>query len=501
MLFMGLDVGTTGTKACVFDETGKLLSYGFEEYGISCPKPGYAEQDAEAVLAATLRVMKAAAAQTGGEIVAIGLSVQGDAVIALDENDRPIAPVQLGMDYRSTEDSAAFSERFTDKALFQTTGMRPHPLNSICKIRNFSRTLAAEGKQAKHYVTYADFILRRLGSDGYFIDYPMATRTMAVDLKTMDWNDDLIAFAGADRDQLSKPVPSGVSVGNLSPVLANELGISRNALLVTGGHDQTCAALGAGLVHPDMALDSHGTAEVISTAFSKPRLDDEMFDNAFPCYAHTVPDMFFTFSLNHTGGLLLKWMVENFCEADFARAAEKGESIYSYVLELAGDTPSSLIVLPYFSGKGTVGSGLSAKGMIAGLRMSNTRYDIARATLEALCYDMRENIEALRAAGVPIDSLRCVGGGARSPVGLQLKADVTGLPVHTLAIREAACLGAAMLAGRAVNAFDSLEQAAQIVQLDKTYLPRSDRTTHYDEYYRMYRSLYANTSDILSHMQ
>src|SRR5699024_9447726 len=153
------------------------------------------------------------------------------------------------------------------------------------------------------------------------------------------------------------------------------------------------------------------------------------------------------FSLNHTGGILLKWVVDNLCEGDRARAEAAGESIYSYVLRQAGEEPSRLLILPYFNGKGTPGNDLEAKGMIAGLTMAATRHDIARAVVEALCFDMRENLEALRAAQVNIDSLRCVGGGARSPMGLQLKADITGLPVHTLALREAACLGAAMLAG------------------------------------------------------
>ena len=487
MLLMGLDVGTTGAKACVFSPEGELRGYGFESYDVDCPQPGYAEQDAEQVLAAALRVMRAAARESGGDIAAIGLSVQGDAVIALDADDRPVAPVQLGMDYRCVEDSDAFAARFGEQALFERTGMRPHPLNSLCKVRNFARTLPTP---PSHYVTYADFILRRLGADGYCIDNTMVTRTMGVRLDTMDWDEELLAFAGATRAQMSTPTPSGVAVGALRDELADELGIRRGAKLVTGGHDQTCAAFGAGLIREDMALDSHGTAEVISSVFTRPRLERAMFEGGFPCYAHVVPGLYFTFSLNHTGGILLKWVVDNLCEGDRARAEAAGESIYSYVLRQAGEEPSRLLILPYFNGKGTPGNDLEAKGMIAGLTMAATRHDIARAVVEALCFDMRENLEALRAAQVNIDSLRCVGGGARSPMGLQLKADITGLPVHTLAVREAACLGAAMLAGLATGAYATPEEAAQVVRLDKTYLPRPREAAYYAERYPLYRALY-----------
>ena len=490
MLLTGLDVGTTGVKAAVFDETGEMKGYGFEEYEVVCAKPGWAEQDAERVFMAACRVMGEAAKQSGGEIVAIGLSVQGDAVIAVDEDYHPVAPVQLGMDYRCQRESEAFSEEFGEERLFQKTGMRPHPLNSLCKIRNFVQATPEVDHRAARYMTYSDYMLSRLGADEPVIDHTMATRTMGMDLKTLDWDDALIKAAGVDRSRLSKPMPSGVCVGRLNPALAEALHISPRAMLVTGGHDQSCAALGAGLVRPGLALDSHGTAEVVSAAFDAPNTSDAMFQGGFPCYAHTVAGMYFTFSLNHTAGILYRWFVENFCEPDAEKAREAGQRLYEYVLSRSPNAPSPVIVLPYWSGKCTPDWNLAAKGLMIGLTMATTRYDEARAIVEALCFDLRENIEALKNADVGIEALRAVGGGARSPIGLQMKADVTGLVVRTLKIREAACLGAALLAGVAAGAFASAREAASIVRLDATYEPRPAMKALYDERYALYRRLY-----------
>ncbi len=500
MLLMGLDVGTTGVKAAVFDLSGAMLGYGFEEYEVVCSRPGWAEQDAEHVFQAACRVMGAAAAEAGGEISAIGLSVQGDAVIAVDEQYRPVAPVQLGMDYRCLPESEAFAREFGEEWLFKKTGMRPHPLVSLCKIRNFVFQTPEVDDRTARYMTYSDYMLSRLGADEPVIDHTMATRTMGVDLKTLDWDDALIRAAGVDRSRLSKPMPSGVSVGRLNPRLAEALNISPKAMLVTGGHDQPCAALGAGVVRPDLALDSHGTAEVVSAAFDVPNTSDAMFRGGFPCYAHSVAGMYFTFSLNHTAGILYRWFVENFCEPDAAKAREAGQRLYEYVLSRSPDAPSPVIVLPYWSGKCTPDWNLSAKGMMIGMTMATTRYDEARAIVEALCFDLRENIEALKAADVPIEALRAVGGGARSPIGLQMKADITGLAVHTLKIREAACLGAALLAGVAAGAFTSAHEAASIVRLDATYEPRPAMKALYDERYHLYRRLYAANRSLMGEL-
>jgi len=499
-MLLGIDVGTTCVKAAIFSPDGDMKSEASDEYGIDQPHPGWAEQDGERVFSLMCEVIRRAAMQHGRAVKALSLSVQGDAVTAVDAHMRPLLPFQLGMDYRCNQQAEAYAEEFGALPLFQKTGMRPHPINTLCKIRWITENRPDVACSAARYMTYSDFLLCRLGVCEPVIDLAMASRTMALPLTSRSWDGELLRAARISPEQLSRPVPSGTAVGELQGELAKELGLPRGVLLVTGGHDQALAALGAGLSAPGLALDSHGTAEVISTVLGSPQTESGMFEGFFPCYAHAVPDRYLTFSLNHTAGILLKWYTEGFCAADEASARLANESLYGYVLSKAADGPSSVLVLPYFAGKGTPDCDLNAKGLIAGLTLSTSRHAIARGIIEALAFDMRENLEALADTGIPVAELRCVGGGARSPIGLQIKADVTGLPVHTLRVREAACFGAAMLAGVAVNCWSGLDEAASLVRLDRTYTPNPNTHDSYAKRYEAYRALYRVNRELLAQL-
>lgn len=499
MLLLGIDVGTTSIKAAVFDEDGELRSIAAQESRVDFPRPRWAEQDGERVFEGLRCVVGRAVSGYARDIAAISLSVQGDAVTAVDKDIRPLIPFHLGMDYRCAAQAEAFGAEFGEEALFARTGMRPHPMNSLCKIRWITENMPEIDEKAHLYMTYADFLLARLGAEEPVIDFTMATRTMGLRLADKAWDEELLCAAGISAAQLSRPVPSGTAAGTLRCELAEEWGMGSDVLLVTGGHDQTCAALGAGVVHPGKALDSHGTAEVISTPLPVAEADMRLFSRHFPCYAHAVPGQHFTFSLNHTAGGLLQWYVEEFCGEDREHARKSARDIYDYVLEKAA--PSSLYVLPYFNGKGTPDCDLSASGLIAGLRMSTSRYDIAGAVLESLAFDLRENLEALRAADIGIGTLRCVGGGAKSALGLQLKADVTGIPVQTLRVREAACLGAALLAAHGKGMLDDLGQAEDIARVEAVYAPDAAKGARFAERYRVYRELYAANRGLMGRME
>lgn len=496
MKLMGVDVGTTGVKAAVFDTQGKMLGYSFHEYDVICEKPGLAEQDAELVWKLTKEVMSDAAAQSGGDIAAISLSAQGDAVIPMNRQRCALGRAQLGMDYRGTLETAEISAALGDRHIFDITGMRPHPMNFIIKVMWLLRNETALHENVWKYVTYADFILAKMGSDEPVIDLTMASRSMGLTIGTGEWCPEILNAAGIDSSTLSRPVPSGTVVGSLDPALCAELGILKGAKLVAGGHDQCCAALGAGIVSENMALDSHGTAEVVSTAFEKPRIDDVMYSSYYPCYRHAVGGMYFTFGLNHTAGILMKWYRDNLGLAEVQQAQRLGERPFEQIARTATPGPSPLLVLPHFNGSGTPTCDINSKGAILGMTMSSTRYDIAKGFMDAVAFELRNNLETMEKTGIEIKSLLCVGGGARSPIDLQLKADVTGIPVSTLKVREAACLGASILAGMGVGAYASAREAIRCVEIDQTYAPDKNMHLRYNNKYSLYNGLYDTLKDI-----
>jgi sugar (pentulose or hexulose) kinase len=491
MHLIGLDVGTTGCKAIVFDLHGAILGQGFREYDVLCTEPAMAEQDAEHVWTLTHETLRDAVQRAAvKDIAALSVSVQGDAIIPVDREFRALHHALLGMDYRSQPQARRCDELFGAFELFQRTGMRSHPINSLNKVLYLRETQPRVFDRAWKIVTYADFILGKLGAEPV-IDHTMASRTMAFDLTERCWSATILNRLELSPSLFSRAVPSGTPVGTIRKDLAHEFGVPETLQLVAGGHDQPCAALGSGMVRERLGVVSTGTAEVLATAFAAPVLTRQMFDSFYPCYLHAKPGLYFTFALNHVGGILLKWYRDQFCAAEVAEAQRRQVSLYRLLDAHMPEGPSPVLVLPHFNGSGTPWCDLASKGAIVGLTMATTRQDIAKAILEGLCFELLINLDTMRETGINVRELVAAGGGAKSALWLQLKADILGCPIRTLRCQEAACLGAALLAGTAVGAYRSLEEAvAQTVAPDREYAPRPELTARYREKFELYQKLY-----------
>jgi len=491
MHLLGLDVGTTACKAVVFDDEGRTLGTAYREYPVATDATGRAEQDAEAVWREVgVAIRQAAGGGADRSIGAVGLSVQGDAIIPVDRLCRPLGPAILGMDYRSAADAAECERLLGARELFQLTGMRPHPMNSLCKLLWMRRSRPDTFRSAWKITTYADFIAARLCGTPV-IDHSMASRTMAFELASRCWSESILRSLDLDPELFSTAVPCGTTVGMLRPEVAAELHLPASALVVAGGHDQVCAAAGTGVVDEGLGVVSTGTAEVLSTAFTGPRQGDAVFQGFYPCTLYAKEGMYFTFSLNHTGGLLLQWYRDAFAAEEEAEAREAGMSVFELIDRKAAQASGNLLVLPHFNGSGTPLCDTSSRGAIVGLTLSSTRHDIARAILECQCFELAANLEAMEKADIRVGRLVAVGGGAKSALWLQIKADVLGRPIDVPAVREAACFGAALLAGTATGVYRDLDEAvAACVRMERTYEPDGARNARYRERQALYRELY-----------
>lgn len=491
MHLLGLDVGTTGVKAVVFDERGASLGSAYSEVPVQTDATGKAEQDAEAVWRELVEVIGRAVQASGcSDIAAAGLSVQGDAIIPTGPDLRPVGPAVLGMDYRSRPQAEETERIFGAKELFRLTGMRPHPMNSLCKVLWLRGARPGIFRSASRITTYSDYVIARLTGSAT-IDASMASRTMAYELEGRRWSSGILGRLDLDPALFSPVAPCGAVVGTLRAQLASELGLSPRLLVVAGGHDQVCAALGAGAIGEGLGVVSTGTAEVMSTAFARPRLSDAMFDSYYPCYQHAKQGFYFTFSLNHTGGLLLQWYRDNFAGEEEREARAEGVSVFELIDRGAARASGELLILPHFNGSGTPLCDTRSRGAIVGLTLASTRHDIARALLECQSFELALNAETMEKAGVRIDRIVAVGGGARSPLWLQIKADVLGRPVAVPRVREGACFGAALLAGAACGAWASIDEAvAACVHIERAYEPDPGRRQRYAQRYQLYRQLH-----------
>ena len=431
MSLIGLDIGTTGCKAIVFAADGTVLGQARREYTIQTPQPGWAEQDAEAVWALAWQCLcEAIAGAQADPPVALALSCQGEAVIPVDADGRALRPAILGMDTRTTAENRWLAETFGANELFHRTGMPLHTINTLPQLLWLQRNEPALWRNAHQFLLYEDFFLRRLGGEAV-ISTCLASRTQIMSLATGDWDDEILEHCAIERARLARPAPiAGGAVGRLRPELAAELGLARDLLLVSGGHDQACAALGSGVIAPGLAMVSTGTAEVVEVAMASPTLAPALREGGISVYRHVVPGLYVAMTLNHSGGLLLRWFRDTLGRWEMEQAAATGADAYDLLLRDAPPGPTGLLLLPYFAGSGTPTLDVNAKGAILGLTFGTTKADLAKAALEGLTFELRTNVDLLRSAGVEIAELHAVGGGARSTLWLQIKADICNVPLR-----------------------------------------------------------------------
>ncbi len=496
-LLMGLDVGTSSCKAMVFDHKGGILGYAYAEYAILCDDTGKMEQDSVHVLNCLLSCMTQAAAQCdAGRIEAISISVQGDAAIPVDSEHRPLHNAMLGMDYRPGRQCDAIRARMDAWKIYEITGQPLHPINFAAKILWFKDNVPDIYEWACKFVTYAEFVMANLGGRPD-IDVTMASRSMAMDIHSGRWSAALLDELGLDIDKLSDITECGVDLGKLAPRVAQATGINPGARLIAGGHDQPVGAIGAGAVSEGMAVDSSGTAEIFSMVYSKPRISRAMHDAYLSTYRHAARDMYFSFAFMQAGGILLKWYRDTMGYRDVVEAQQRGMDMYSYIQRDMDDSPSPLFVLPHFNGSGTPLCDLKSHGAIVGLGLETTRYDIFKALMEGLTYELRLNIDAAESAGIAVNEIRATGGGAKSEVWLRTKANITGRTLTTLKCKEAGCLGAAVIAAAGTGVYPGLKQAVEgMVKTDRVFAPNQQKTAMYEDRYSLYKQLYYALRDI-----
>jgi len=279
--------------------------------------------------------------------------------------------------------------------------------------------------------------------------------------------------------------------------VAKELGLPKETLVVTGGHDQPCGALGAGVIKPGITMDAIGTVECITPAFQKPVINRKMLSNRFCCYPHVVPNQYVTVAFNFTGGSLLRWYRDQFGEKEVEIAQKTGQDVYDSLVQKISKEPSSLFILPHFTTTGTPYFDHHSRGAILGLALATTKPEVTKAILEGISYEIRLNIELLAQSGISVQEIRAIGGGAKSDIWLQIKSDLFGRKILSLNVTEAASLGVALLAGWAVGEYKSLEEAVkQTVKIKKTFQPNLKNKRIYDQKFKIYRQIYPLLKDL-----
>lgn len=487
---MGIDVGTTGCKASLFDEAGALLAAAYQEYPMEHPTPGSYEISPSAVWEAVQKVIKDALGQVPGtKVQALSIASFGETVVPVDAEGRILGNAILYMDPRGMEQARQLEDKLGRERVMEITGLPLHPMFSLPKVMWIKQHQPDLYERVWKFMSFGDFIAYQL-TGICTSDYTLASRTMALNVSQKRWDAEMFAAAEIEMERFPELIQSGEPIAGVRSEIADTLGLAADTLVVAGGHDQACAALGAGILTTHQAVDGIGTVECITPAYNEPVLGPAMLESQFNCAPHVVDGLYLTYAFNFTGGSLLRWYRDNFAAEAAVEARNQGISVYDYLNAEAAKQPTDLLVIPHFAGSGTPYMDPEAKGALYGLTLETTAGEIYRALMEGVTYEMKYNVECLEKAGIPVHALRAVGGGAKSDLWLQIKADIMNLPIEKLNVSEAGTMGNIILAGKATGIYQSYEEAVQtLVRPVRTFEPQQPNQAIYEERYERYKQL------------
>jgi len=480
---LGLDIGGTGAKAGVFDATGRLLGFGRIPYTQTRMSDTSEVSDIsnneipiEAIYLAARDAARQAIAAAGIQPIALSVASMGQTFVTLDESDRPLHPAILWYDARAGQEAHLMNERLAQ------AGVTGAPLPFIDAIATVSKIVWLRARfpdvmrRARRYLTAPDYLAYRLTGEAV-TDPNTASSTGFYTEDAPDYDARVLDVAGVSARQLSRIQPAGTPIAPVRPEQAAEWGLAPGALFVAGANDQYAGALGAGNCRPGIVTETTGTCLALVTLAERlPPLSPGLLGGRFPIRRYQ-----FALAYAKTAGLVLDWF----------RAQFYPDKTLADLESLAASVPigsRGVTVLPHFDGVLSPQPHPHARGAFLNLTLAHTLPDMHRAILESISFSLRENIELLRATGFAIDIARSIGGGARSDLWLQIKADATGLPIEQPAVTEAATLGAAMLAAVGRGAFASLEESsAALYHAHRTFEPDAARHAQYEQPYMAYR--------------
>lgn len=496
MAYLGLDIGTTGCKASVIDQSGRIQASASREYDLQYPGEGLIEIDPLVVWKSVLDVLSSAASRSKKTIKALSIASFGETFVLLDSNDAPLANSIFYTDIRGSQESADILSAIPAERLFHITGMSINSIYSLNKLLWIKKHRPGLLEKASRLMLYGDYIGYMLTGERV-IDYSLASRTMMLDVEKKEWAGEIFGAFALEQELFSRPAQAGTKVGRLRPQLCEKLGLPADVTVVLGGHDQACAALGAGAIEFGDACDGFGAAECISVVIKRSQAKDDMRKNNYCCEPHLIEGKYITLAFNTSAGASLKWY-RNTIEAERHRYfSERGENIYGVLDSECEPSPSPVLFLPYMAGSGTPYMDPSAQGAFVGLTLSTVKAQMYKAIIEGICLDMRHNLELLAQTGIMVNRLVAVGGGARSRTLLQIKADVLNKTVTTIDVPEAGTLGLAMLCSVACGDYPDYEAAARaMIRAAAEYSPDPANAALYEKKYAQYKRMYAAVKSI-----
>jgi len=485
MISLGIDIGGTGVKCVAFDEKATQLALSYREYPV---ESGTVNLPPDILWKSTCQVISecVAALPDPSSVVAITVSSFGESFVSIDTDGNALTDILMYFGDSSSDSFDKLVRETGERKFMQIARILPDASYSLAKML-YTREVA--GDKIWKFVFIAGYVCYKL-SGRVISDIPLACRSLLYDVEKRDWSDELLEASGISRDMLPEVKPAGTVAGNILPELAVELGLNPDVRIVIGSHDQIVNALGAGVSGLGEAVDTSGTCECVTPLFGALPESLDFQRNNFACVPYLNTGGYVTYAYNISAGSVVRWLRDIFKDTLEKEASERGCGVYQILNTCCDNEPGSMLMLPFLQGMGgTPDVDPSATGCIMGLTTSTRLPDLYKAVVEGITFEMRYNQEKLAEGGVVLRKLFACGGGAKSPVWMQIKADILGCDIYPVLAEETGAMGSAILGFAAVTGGDPMQLAASFCKTGEPLHPDARRQAIYDKKYNMYKTL------------
>lgn len=485
MYAIGCDVGSQSLKGTLLDPAGHVAAEASAAYDVQYPNPGWAQQNAldwRSAMGDVIRQLLKAASINPAAVGTLGLAAQVDGLVPVDANAEPLYPAIIWLDRRATDQTRAIRDKIDADEVRRITGLNTDASHVAPKILWLREHVPKAYDRAAGLLLPGSALVAWLTGERV-VDHANASSTLLYDIAAGDWSARMLDCAGIDARRLGTLADAAQVIGPLRPRAAGALGLTSATRVIAGTGDEHGASLAAGAIRPGVVVDIAGTAEPVCAAAATPIIDET---GLVETHGHADPRVWLVENPGFVSGGSISWF----------REAIGGGASPTELDALARTTTSpgsdGVTFLPTLSGATTPRWNDQARGVYGGLSLNHGRAHLFRALLEGCTFAVRDIVERLDLLGLVGQEIRVVGGGARSPFWLQMKADVTGRPVRVLATTEATALGAAMLAGVGAGMFRDIDEAVECLTALEPAVFEPDPTTRaaYDDAYRRYRQLF-----------
>lgn len=501
---IGVDIGTTSTKAVLFTETGEFVSQYSIEYPLYTPTPGAAEQEPEEIWTAVTTSVKTLIETSTidtSKLLCLSFSAAMHSLIAIDKNGQPLTKIITWADNRSAKWADQLKQTQTGQGIYRRTGTPIHAMSPFVKLIWLRHEHPDLFEQAAKFISIKEFIFYRFFQQ-YLVDYSIASATGLMNLKELSWDQEALLIAGITEKHLSKLVPTTHIVEEISQASARAMGIPVNIPIVMGASDGVLANLSVGAITPGSVAVTVGTSGAVRAIVDQPWTDPQ--ERLF-CYALTDNYWVIGGAVNN-GGVVFQWIRDLFSDDEVYTARELGKDPYDLLINLAQSvTPGSngLIFHPYLAGERAPIWDANATGSFVGLTLRHTKAHMIRAVLEGIAFNLNLVLQALQEHIGEPKSIQATGGLAKSYLWRQILADIFAQEITVLTSYENSCLGAVVLALYALKKIPSLNNVIQMLGTSQQHQPIPENVETYQKIIPLYNRLlvhlqgeYANITNL-----